>query len=184
MAKVSATLLSWIKTEIDHAFKVVKDSIDKFSATPEDATVLRPCPDQLHQVSGALRIIGLTGATRFCEAIEGGFAGIVTGRPTKGTVGVIDRAVVALKEFVDDLMRGKANVPLRLFPMYRELTTLQGKSDVSEKDLFFPDLALQAPSHIHPKNLNEKDVAPFLLGQRARFQRGCLAWLRNQPSGL
>jgi chemosensory pili system protein ChpA (sensor histidine kinase/response regulator) len=184
MANVSATLLSWIKNEIDHAFKVVRDSIDKFSAAPEDATVLRVCPDQLHQVSGALRIIGLSGATRFCEAIEGGFSGLSGGKPSKATIGVIDRSVLALKEFVDDLMRGQANVPLRLFPMYRELTTLQGKSDISEKDLFFPDLTLPAPPHTNPKTLTEQELAPFLQSQRARFQRGCLAWLRNQPSGL
>src|SRR5262245_28008588 len=184
MAKVSATLLSWIKTEIDHAFKVVRDSIDKFSAAPENAAVLRACPEQLHQVSGALRIVGLSGATRFCEAIEGGFATLDAGKPSKAAVGVIDRSVLALKDFIDDLMRGQANVPLRLFSLYRELTGLEGKSDVSEKDLFFPDLALQAPSQLDPKLLSDHELVPFLLAQRARFQRGCLAWLRNQSSGL
>src|SRR4029450_7883006 len=137
MAKISATLLSWIKTEIDHAFKVVRDSIDKFSAAPENAAVLRVCPEQLHQVSGALRIVGLSGAARFCEGIEGGFSTLDAGRPSKTAVSVIDRSVLGLKDFIDDLMRGRANVPLRLFPLYRELTTLQGKPDISEKDLLF-----------------------------------------------
>src|SRR5262249_14284783 len=184
MANVPITLLSWIKAEVDHALKVVRDSIEKFSAAPDDAAVLRVCPNQLHQVSGALRIVGLSGATRFCEAIEGGFSGLGTGKPSKAAVGVIDRAVLALKEFIDDLSRGRANVPLRLYPIYHELTTLQGKSDASEKDLFFPDLTLQAPSHTSPRVLTKQELAPFLQSQRARFQRGGLAWLRNQPAGL
>ena len=56
MANVSTTVLSWIKTEVDHTLKVVRDRIATFSAAPEDVAVLRVCPDQLHQVSGALRI--------------------------------------------------------------------------------------------------------------------------------
>ncbi len=184
MSSIPVTLLSWIKTEVDNALKVVRDNIAKFSAAPEDAAVLRGCPDQLHQVSGALRIVGLTGATRFCETIEGTFGRLNSARPSKAAIGAIDRAVLELNEFVDDLARGQANVPLRLFPAYRELTTLQGKSDISEKDLFFPDLELQAPPHSDAKVLARDELAPFLEAQRARFQRGLLAWLRNQSNGL
>ena len=84
MASVPATLLSWINAEVDQALKLVRDSIAKFSAAPEDAAVLRRVPEHLHQVSGALRMVGLTGATRFCEAIEGGFAGLDSARPSAG----------------------------------------------------------------------------------------------------
>src|SRR5207247_1926185 len=77
---------------------------------------------------------------RFCEAIEGSFSGANGSRPSTASIGIIDRAVLALKQFVDDVARGQANVPLRLFPVYRELAKLQGKADSSEKELFFPDL--------------------------------------------
>ncbi|HEU5284038.1 MAG TPA: hypothetical protein VFU53_09500, partial [Burkholderiales bacterium] len=184
MAGIPVTLLSWIKTEVDYALKVVRDNIARFLAAPEDAAVLVGCPDQLHQVSGALRIVGLTGATRFCETIEGTFSGLNRGRPSRAAIGVIDHAVLELKEFVDDLARGQANAPLRLFPVYRELTTLQGKSDISEKDLFFPDLEQQAPPHPEPRVLAKDELPPYLQAQRARFERGLLAWLRNQPDGL
>jgi len=184
MSSIPVTILSWIKTEVDNALKVVRDNIAKFSAAPEDDAVLRGCPDQLHQVSGALRIVGLAGATRFCETIEGTFGRLNSARPSKAAIGAIDRAVLELNEFVDDLARGQANAPLRLFPAYRELTTLQGKSDISEKDLFFPDLELQAPPHPDAKVLATDELVPFLAAQRARFQRGLLAWLRNQSNGL
>ena len=95
MAGVPAQLLSWIKTEVDFALKLVRDSIAKFSAAPDDAAVLKVCPSQLHQVSGALRIVGLAGATRFCEAIEGTFSGVISARPTRSAVETVDRAVAA-----------------------------------------------------------------------------------------
>src|SRR5258708_5325004 len=99
-------------------------------------------------------------------------------------MGIIDRAVLALKQFVDDLAHGEANVPLRLFPAYRDLAALQGKTEGSEKDLFFPESTGVAPAHPAQKELPKGELGPYLLAQRARFQRGLLAWIRNQPAGL
>ena len=180
----SATLLSWITAEVDQALTLVRDRIAKFTTGGGDATVLDVCPGHLHQVAGALRMVGLAGATRFCETIELGFANSGGGTPSRPVLGVIDRAILALKEFVDGLERGQPNAPLRLFPVYRELSTLQGSFDASERDLFFPDLSPKAPAHANPVTLPEAEVPAYLQARRALFQRGLLAWLRNQPGGL
>jgi chemotaxis protein histidine kinase CheA len=93
----NATLLSWINAEVDQALKLVRDNIAKVSGKPEDEAMLRVCPDHLHQVSGALRMVGLAGATRFCEAIEGSFSGLPQAPANGAAIGTIDRAVLALK---------------------------------------------------------------------------------------
>jgi chemosensory pili system protein ChpA (sensor histidine kinase/response regulator) len=178
------TLLSWINAEVERALTLVQDSIAKFSAAPENDALLQPCPEHLHQVSGALRMVGLNGATLVCEAIESSFAGMAAARPTADAMSVVDRAVVALKNFVGELARGHADVPLRLFPVYRDLSGLLGKKAISEKDLFFPDLSLPAPVHASPNALPEEELPAFLQAERARFQRGLLAWLRGAPAGV
>ncbi len=169
------TLLSWIATEVNQALSGVREQLSRFAAEPANAALVAACPGHLHQVSGALRMVGLAGATRFCEAIEGSFQG---GAPSVPSLGVIDRAVQTLKEYVDGLERGQANVPLRLFPAYREL-----KNDASEKDLFFPDVSKLAPPHANPKTVPAAELQNYVQAQRAVFQRGLLAWLRNQPVG-
>ncbi len=178
------TLLSWINAEVERALLLVRDCIAKFSAESRDEVALRPCPEHLHQVSGALRMVGLSGATLVCETIEGAFAGFADTRPSPETIGVIDRAVLALKDFVADLARGQADVPLRLFPVYRDLARLNGGAGPSEKDLFFPDLSMPVPNHRRPKELPQGTVSAFVQKQRALFQKGLLAWLRNPPAGL
>ena len=145
MANPDSTLLSWITAEVNQALAVVREQIARFTAKAGDTAVLHGCSDHLHQVSGALRMVGLNGATRFCEAIEGCFTGLNTAKATAGTLGMIDKAVLALKEFVEGLERGQPNVPLRLFPVYRELGVLQGKPESAEKDLFYPDISAAAP---------------------------------------
>jgi chemosensory pili system protein ChpA (sensor histidine kinase/response regulator) len=182
MGSASTTILSWITTEVDQALSLVHEQIARYTADAENTVALGACQEHLHQVSGALRMVGLAGATRFCESIEGGLARANALRPNAAgsAVATLDRAVLALKEYVDGLERGQSNVPLRLFPMYRELSELQGVQDASEKDLFYPDLALQAPAHPGARAMRAEELKPFLLAQRALFQRGLLALLRGK----
>ena len=112
-AVADTTLLSWISAEVNQALNLVRSNIAKYSAAPQDEAALGACPGHLHQVSGALRMVGLAGATRFCEVLEGSFSFV---KADAQALGAIDKGVLALKEFVDDLAHGKANVPLRLFP--------------------------------------------------------------------
>src|SRR5258706_6749061 len=175
-------ILSWITAEVDQALERVRTELATYSAPPHDAAALARCPEHLHQVSGALNMVGLSGATRFCEALENSFARLDASGA--GNAAVVDRAVLQLKQFVDDVANGQPDVAVRLYPAYRELAELQGLDNSSEIDLFFPDLTPAAPAHPSPKSLEKEELASFLQSQRTRWQRGILAWLRRQPNGL
>ena len=176
------TILSWITAEVDQALERVRTELATYSAPPHDAAALARCPEHLHQVSGALNMVGLSGATRFCEALENSFARLDASGASSAAV--VDRAVLQLKQFVDDVANGQPEVAVRLYPAYRELAELQGRDDSAEIDLFFPDLTPAAPAHPAPKSLENEELASFLQSQRTRWQRGILAWMRRQPNGL
>jgi chemosensory pili system protein ChpA (sensor histidine kinase/response regulator) len=178
-----STLLSWITAEVSQALTVVREQMAKFGADAQNGALLQPCPGHMHQVSGALRMVGLAGATRFCEAIEAGFSGLNGALPDAATIAVLDRSVLALKEFVEGLERGQPNQPLALYPVYKELSALHGRSAGGEKDLFYPDLGVAAPAHPSPGAAPKEGIAPAVQASRALFQRGVLGWLRNTPSG-
>jgi chemosensory pili system protein ChpA (sensor histidine kinase/response regulator) len=185
MTTGASSLLSWVKTEIDFSLKVVRDALAQMQDDATEANDLRVCPRQLHAVSGALRMVGLEGARQFCSALEGAFEGLVK-TPTPKAANVAERAVVALQEFTENISNGGTDVPLKLFPIYRELAALQGRSDSSEKELFFPDLSAEPPGH-PAKHLIADDAIPeHAAAQRSRFQRGLLAWIQKpaDPAGL
>ena len=73
-------LLSWVKAEIDHALSIVRERFAGFLANSDDPAALRGCPAQLHQISGALKMVGLEGAARICAAIEHAFAKAAEGK--------------------------------------------------------------------------------------------------------
>lgn len=170
--------LSWVKPEVDFALKSVRDNIAQYLAQPDEVELLQRCPQQLHQVTGALNILGLNGVVGFCVSMEDAFSD-VTAEPRKSAVGTLDRAVLALKEFIDGLAKGEANAPIKLFPVYREISSLRGKQDVSEKDLFFPDLSPAAPVHPAAAAVAAGKLPAVLSAQRSRFQHGLLAVLRD-----
>ena len=104
--------------------------------------MLQPCPEHLHQVSGALRMVGLPARRASARRSKASFAGMRRGAARRRqTIGVIDRAVLALKEFVErpgarPAQRAAAPVT-RCTASCRRCTA---RAAVSEKDLFFPDL--------------------------------------------
>ena len=145
---VTIDLLSWVKAEIDHALKLVRERTASFLAQSDNRAVLAGCPLELHQVHGALVMVGLDGAAQVCGVIERAYVAVLEGRQaTKVAVATMDRGVYALSQFLDDLAKGEPNVPLRLFPMYRDLAQLHGATPVADLDLFFPDLSVRPPPH-------------------------------------
>jgi len=184
MLNPDSTLLSWITAEVSQALTVVREQMAKFGAEPQNGALLQPCPGHMHQVSGALRMVGLAGATRFCEAIEAGFSGLGGALPDTATIAVLDRSVLALKEFVEGLERGQPNQPLVLYPVYKELSALHGKNAGGEKDLFYPDVGIAAPAQPSPGAMPKEGLVPTVQASRALFQRGVLAWLRSGPAGI
>jgi chemosensory pili system protein ChpA (sensor histidine kinase/response regulator) len=176
------TILSWISIEVDQALDRVRAQLAAYAAAPQDVAKLSSCPEHLHQVSGALNMVGLAGATRYCDALEKSFGAVSAGEAEKAAI--IDHAVVQLKQFVDELVHGQPNQTLRLYPSYRELAGLEGRRDTSEVELFFPDLTPPAPSHPEPSALEDAELPSFLQAQRNRWQRGILAWLKRDARGL
>ena len=178
------TLLSWINAEVDQALLLVRD---------HDRQVLgrargrrrrcASCPEHLHQVSGALRMVGPGGRDAVLRGDRGQLRRPERRAPNATAVGVIDRAVLALKEFVDDLARGQADVPLRLYPVYRELAQLQGSERRLGEGPVLPGPVAQGAAAPRSRRRSPPDkLAAHVQKQRALFQRGLLAWLRKPPA--
>ena len=177
--------LGWVKGEIDLALARAGEALQHF-ADGGDTTQLRFCRTHLHQVQGALTIVGLDGLTRFAEAAEAllddAEAGRLAADSGKLTVSLTRRAIAAIGQTLDALLGGAPNQPLRLLPLYRELQAARGNADASPADLFFPDLSVRLPRRGTAPPLNDAQRGLLLRRERARFQRGLLGWLRA-PAG-
>ena len=62
--------LSWVKAEIEHSLTETRTHLEAVKADPGDAKAAKYAATHLHQVTGALTMVGLGAATRFNEEIE------------------------------------------------------------------------------------------------------------------
>ena len=178
--------LTWVKSEIDLALERGDAALQQFTASAVDGhggdlTQIRFCRTHLHQVHGALTIISLDGVTQFAEALELLLEAFeLQERPATPTaVKLVQGALAALRHYLDDLISGQPNQPLRLLPLYREVQSARGLERVFPTDLFFPDLSVQPPPLTGPAPKHRRgEFEHRLHQQRAHFQHGLLSWLR------
>lgn len=170
--------LTWVKGEIDQALDRALGALDQ-AASEADATQVKFARTHLHQVQGALAIVGLDGVTRFAEASEAYLAALeATDQPLGGgPLALARQALQAIRHYLDGLLDGAPDQPLKLYPLYQSLAQARGAA-ASPAELFFPDLSRRPPKRA--SSLTPPDPGAALRAARARYQRGLLGWIRGQ----
>ncbi len=179
--------LTWVKGEIDQALERSLGCLREYAANPTDANQIRFAQTHFHQAHGALQIVGLDGVTRLSEELDGLLADVAKAgvAPRPETVAVAERAFGAVTGYLDKLLGGEANRPLRLFAVYREVAKARGRDTIDAVDLYYPDLSRRPPRREKPPvELSAGGAAQYYRQQRGRYQRGLLKWLRKDWSGV
>jgi chemosensory pili system protein ChpA (sensor histidine kinase/response regulator) len=175
--------LTWVKGEIDLALDRAGDLLR--NATPGDTSVVSQAAAQLHQAHGALAIVGLDGVTQYSEALEQLFSAIESGELeySAEVAEAAEQGLFTIRHYLDDLVAGNPDQPLKLYPHYSKLLMLRGQSAPPESDLFYPDLSLRPPKRDAEATAPE-DLTRHLKTARMDYQRGLLKWLRGSGDGL
>ncbi|HZV53417.1 MAG TPA: Hpt domain-containing protein [Rhodocyclaceae bacterium] len=179
--------LTWVKGEIDLALERTVEALDRHGVEGAESTHLKAARTHLHQAHGALSIVGLDGVTRFSEALEQLLEAVDDGRVAYGPdlADTVRRGIAAIRHYLEDLIGGQPNQPLRLLPTYRAVMAALGQQAASPADLFFPDLSLRPPRRERePATLGPAEFAARIKAARLGFQRGLLKWLKSDPRGI
>lgn len=171
--------LTWVKGEIDQALLRAEEALGLFVANA-DATQLKFCRTHVHQVHGALDIVGLNGITEMTESLEALLLALEEESLARdeAALTVVRESLAALRQYLDDLMAGEPHQPLRMLPVCASLAEIRGLPPVHPGDLFYPDLSQRPPrSTVVPPTLAPDEMKRLLRKQRTRFQKGLLKWL-------
>src|SRR3982751_2216159 len=173
--------LTWVKTEIDHSLTQARENLDKLIAAPADRAPVKYILTHLHQATGALAMVGLGAATRFNEELEKLVAFLEKDEASQlpAAIAVAKKGISALSAYLDSLIAGQPDRPLRLLAPFIELNRARGASDANEGDLFFPNLAAELPALAAKESLDEPVLAKALGHQRSLYQQGLLLILNG-----
>lgn len=175
--------LSWVKDEIDQSLQKVLESFNEVNQNPSEFANLRFTIAHLYQVSGALDMVGLEGCKRYCHELEK-LADRLAKQQTAVSQEVMDHlisAVEALSKYLQDLLNGQPDQPIRLYKPLKPIVEAQGET-LDESELFFPDVDNSAPKDLPSNPIEESSIPIFVSEQRAAFQKSLLDWLRTKDA--
>jgi chemosensory pili system protein ChpA (sensor histidine kinase/response regulator) len=171
--------LSWVKDEIDRALDEALAKTAEFASAPADPAPLHVCQGQVHQVTGALSMVGLEGVQRFAEEIERYVGALQKGQAALSAENaeILSSALRALRAYIQTLMDGVPDNPLRLFPEFKAMQQAQGFEQVQESELFFPDL-FNTPSGLQTNVPVGVELPVYLNEQGQKYRKLLVQWLK------
>ena len=175
--------LTWVKDQIDQLLNSVLANVNTVQSNMDDTSPMRLSQTSLYQASGALDMVGLEGCKRFCSELEK-LAGKLEKKTIHASPEIIQAfsiAVTRLLSYLQELLNGSPDIPLRLYSVLNPIVMAQGET-LEESELFFPDTSNGAPKSLPNKELAEADYAAYIVEQRAAYQRSLLNWLQTKQN--
>ncbi|SFM73946.1 Hpt domain-containing protein [Variovorax sp. OV329] len=135
--------LAWVLGEIQKSLETAAKSLRRFARESQgvvdaDAGPLRLVRQQLHQVVGALQMVGHPSPALVLGAMEFAVQSFVQEpqRCNDAAVQKLDRAGFAVTDFLQAMLAGKSVSAVALFPQYRDVLELVGNERVHPADLW------------------------------------------------
>lgn len=175
--------LTWVKDEIDKSLHTVLDNLNKYSANISDTAFLRYAQTHAYQASGALDMVGLEGCKFYCNTLEKCLSSLEKGevQTTPELNEQLIHAVNTLLQYIDSLMKGARDVPLRLYDALAPVAAANGGL-LEKSDLFFPDISHAVPKDVPTLEMDEAAYPKFIAEQRLGYQKSLLSWLKSNDA--
>lgn len=168
--------LEWLAEELETSLGLAREALLAFQSEPEDTSQLSFALGYLHQVSGSLTMAECYGAVLFANEMEAVLKMLLR-EPSADVVDaceVLELAMLALPNYVRDLLDGRDATLAQLMEQVNELRAVRAEPLISSTSLFMPKVALLNP-------LAPPAVDNEMLGKLQQvYQYALLGYLRQQ----
>ncbi|MDO8895121.1 Hpt domain-containing protein [Nitrosomonas sp.] len=179
--KLNIASIIGIKDGIYQVFALIDQNLDVYSKHPGNDKLIRECLNYIHQLDGLLEMLNLTSITIVTEKMEQLVAALISKKiePSPPIFDALKQSTKALLYYLNELIEGAEENPLRLFPAYRGLMQVYGFENAPESDLFFPRLTASPALKAESAQINALTGKSFAKQLGAEYQAGLLKWLRD-----
>ncbi len=179
--------LAWVKDEVTMSLGRARRDVEALVGNqPVSPEVLQRALDEVHQTSGAFELIGIDGLATFTREIERHLKTLVDEPGAESAPKVLAGVQTALRRLsshLEEVFSGAPCKPTMLTREYAALHRLRG-AEAGAADLFFPDLNRKPPRLEGASPVPPDRLPGYLQVARRGYERGLLAWLRGNASGL
>ena len=181
--KPNIASINGVNDGINHIFHMVDKNLGGYIQDPTDRDQLNLCCEYIHQLNGLLEMLELSGPLLIGQSIEKLTTALFNSevQAEQEVLHVLKQANNGLHRYLNELVNGVTESPMRLFPIYCQIMEVQGQKSIAESDLFFPNIVEDIP--LQGLSSSEVDVQDVAKHARADYQTGLLKWLRNADDG-
>ena len=186
--KLNISSIYGIKEGIYQVFSLIDQNLDGYTQHPEKISLIRDCRNYILQLNGLLEMLGLNSITvvskQMIQLIDALIDQKITANPKIPEA--LQLASKTLQHYLNELIEGRTENPLQLFPAYRSLMQAYGSEYIPESDLFFPRLAIEPPLANISTQIDALETKNIIKQAGSEYQTGLLKWLRDtaQQEGL
>ncbi len=180
-AKVNISSIYGIKEGIYQVFSLIDQNLESYKQYPDKMNLIRDSRNYVQQLNGLLEMLGLSGITVVSKQMIQLIDTLIDKKipPNADIPQALQLASKTMRHYLNELIEGKTENPLNLYPAYRSLVQAYGSEYAPESDLFFPRLTVEPPlvdAVIQPDAVANKHRIKQVGGE---YQAGLLKWLRD-----
>ncbi|MDH3380286.1 MAG: hypothetical protein OEQ39_25485, partial [Gammaproteobacteria bacterium] len=183
LPRIDPGTLGWVRTEIDDSLSHAGSKLEQFATSPTDVTPLRSFVADLHQVVGTLQMVELDGAAMLAKEIEALAQAMVRAEvDPEAQIALVRYGQTTLRQHLDQLQLGYADVPLKLVPELNRLRSGRDVPELTEFELFAPDVSVYPPAasdNAPRERFGDEEFRKRAHHVRRGYQTALLSWLRD-----
>ena len=126
--KLNIASIIGIKEGIYQVFSLIDQNLDAYSRHPDKVNPIRDCRNCIHQLDGLFEMLELSSITVISEKMEQLIDALIGNQvePSTQISDALKQSNKALLYYLNELIDGKEENPMRLFPAYRGLMQVYG----------------------------------------------------------
>lgn len=180
--------LSWVKNEIvnnlNQAQLVLESLADEAMAKEDVASGLANCYSLLHQISGALHMVGFPGAALFAEEIKTLCETLINNKVDDfyHSLQVLMQAILQMPSYLEIIQTEGHDIPIALLPLINEMRECYKATPLSEVELFSPKYYGEASplTDEELKEINTEGLTSLLRKLRQSLQLSLIDLIHNR----
>lgn len=180
-SKLNIASVIGVRDGIEQIFSLINECLESYSKNTEEIAQIESCQDYVHQLNSLLEMLELSGLVIVGQEMEKLIEALTHKRiqAEPAVVDILMQASYALSCYLNELIRGIEDNPLRLYSTYRNLRQAQGARNVYASDLFVFHRIAEPPVMPASSQLDVVAVKAAARQIRTEYQAGLLKWLRD-----
>ena len=133
----------------------------------------------MHKVLGALKMMNLDGCSVYCQDLEKLALAMQSQTAKADAATIFHDGVAALQRYIDDLLDGMKDLPIRLYTNYRKTKAALGEERASPVDLFYPNFDADLDASVTFVQQPQASIANAVKVERPKFQAALVKWMKE-----